>query len=87
MFDAVRNGLTRVEHVKVKQIEGVVLAQWVEWGQVRVEQVVEVFGVVRVVGIEVATVGGQTEGVVSGQLMMKARQVGMMLGAAARPCQ
>ena len=86
MFDAVCNGLTRVEHVKVKQIEGVVLVQWVEWGQVRVEQVVEVFGVVRVVGMEV--VGWQTEGVVSGQLMMeKARQVGMMLGAVARPRQ
>ena len=51
----------------------------------RVEQVVEVFGVVRVVGIEV--VGGQSEGGVSGQLMMKVRQVGMMLGAVARPCQ
>ena len=62
--------------------------QWtegVEGGQVRVEQAVEARSVVEVVGGEVA--GGQTV-VVRGQVMMeKARQVGMMLGEVARPCQ
>ena len=82
---AVCDGQTMLDNVKMEQVEVVLLGR-VELGQVTVEQVVEALGAVEVVGMEVA--GRQVDVVVGGQVMVeKPRQVGMMLGQVASPCQ
>ena len=67
-------------------MKGVVLERSMDWGQVRVEQVVEALRGGEVVGTEVF--GRQVVVVVGGPVIMeKPRQLMPTVGATARPCQ